>query len=166
MDIIELVQNHGDNVVWFLLGNASLWLLSKLIPSWVKFSYDKRLEVFKREILQRDKASMVAELVPLLRVSNPDEEQILRINTIFAELSLYLPKEIVCNMAHTSVGTKESENIGWSDLFGDIRDYLNGNYKYSDKKRRNTNLKDRVVGDNIVYVASSRDEASGNSGMS
>ena len=40
-----------------ILGSlVSVWIISRIFPGWVKFSYDIKLEKARRELLRRDKA--------------------------------------------------------------------------------------------------------------
>ena len=151
MTIWNFIVTHiFDEGLWIAVGAGGLWLLNRIFPELIKFSYNQRLEVFKRKILQREKVSIISELVVLIRKQALNSDEKARANLIMVELALYLPRDIVVNLAHTLKHDGTNEDIGWSELFGDIRDFMNGNYDYN--KKNPTKMIDRVVGDNVSFV--------------
>jgi len=69
----------------------------------IKADYARDLEKYKRELENRAKAEKVAELFARAFYKEPDLREFNRLNW---ELSLYLPKEIVCEISQKLIKTR------------------------------------------------------------
>lgn len=147
-----IVTHNLDEAFWIAIGAGSLWILDKIFPELIKFSYNQRLELFKRRILQQEKVSIISELTVLLKKQELTQKEEDRANQIMIELALYLPRELVFKLAHTLKCDKTPEDVGWSVLFGDIRDFMNGNLEKNRNKEENKKV-DRVIGNNISFIS-------------
>lgn len=95
---------------------AFIWWLKSAI----KHDYDKKLELFKRDRLRKDKAAVVAEFfAEWTHVRDSDTK---RLNQLLWELSLYLPSDLVRHLNSLSRGSPDAKSP--QELLVAVRDYL------------------------------------------
>lgn len=106
----------------------------------VKVDYAKQLEVHKRELENRFKAEKVAELFARAFYKDPDLRDFNRLNW---ELSLYLPKEIVCEISQKLIKARTPDKA--MEVLIMVREYFG--------------IKDGLAWDNIAYSVPEKNEA-------
>lgn len=80
-----------------------MWIVEKIKQS-IKFEHDKQLEAYKRLLLNREKAEIVAELLSEWMESSHIKDQekrhlnIKRMNTLAYQCYLWLPKDIATEL--------------------------------------------------------------------
>jgi hypothetical protein len=113
-----------------LIGALSFWALSYFLPEAVKFSYSKRLELLRRELLAKDKTAVISNLIVLAQRPNKTEKDVEEINRLMMDLCIYLPPCLVHKLAHTACNSDNKNlNLGWLGLLAEIRQYIDGSYK-------------------------------------
>jgi hypothetical protein len=125
---VELFKNGWFYPVTLFLWFIGWWLLDGIFPAFLKNYYDTRLERQKRDFLRRDKASVIAELIVLLRSSATDDAHKDKIDKALLDLSLYLPPCLVHKLSHTVCKTGSAEDLKPLGLFMAIRSYMDGTY--------------------------------------
>lgn len=136
-DFKALFQNEWFYIVSIILFVGGHWLLDKIFPAWLKHTYDARLEILRRQLLARDKAVIISDLLVLLRRSSLKEEEKDEVDKHLLDLCLYLPPCLIHKMAHTLKRDGTSEDLKPLGLFVEIRSFIHGTYK-ADKKRQLT----------------------------
>jgi hypothetical protein len=74
-----LFTNKWFYVVSFALFVGGHWLLDKIFPAFLKFTYDARLEILRRKLLTQDKTAIISDLLVLLRrqeLSETDKDKV------------------------------------------------------------------------------------------
>lgn len=75
------------------------------IPSFFNFLLGRSIERYKLRLLQTQKADRIAELfafMPLIaKGESVSRDEMLRINQLLLELSIYLPRDLVCELSQT-----------------------------------------------------------------
>jgi len=139
-ELTELLKNP-----WFYLISLIIGFLSyKVLPILIQSSENRRLEIFKRELLRREKAEVIAELLMFLRrrqLSDPEKDTV---DKILYQLCLVLPPCLIHKMSHTVCKSGTEEDVGPYGLLICIKDFIEGRYA-ADKKRQ-------LVPDNIPHT--------------
>lgn len=132
-----LFQNEWFYIVSVILFVGGHWLLDKIFPAWLKHTYDARLEILRRQLLARDKAALISDLLVLLRRPSLGEEEKDKVDKHLLDLCLYLPPCLIHKMAHTLKHDGTKEDLNPLGLFVEIRSFIHGTYE-ADKKRQLT----------------------------
>lgn len=139
-ELTELFQNP-----WFYLVSLIIGFLSyKILPILLQSFENRRLELFKRELLRREKAEIIAELLVLLRRQHLSECEKDTVDKILYQLCLALPPCLIHKMSHTVCKSGKEEDVGPYGLLICIKDLIEGRY-VADKKRK-------LIPDNIPHT--------------
>ena len=136
--LTQSLQLLADGRVWFVsLGLFPLYyfVADKFFPAFLKFRFDRRLELFRRELLGRDKASSISELFVLLLHTPPTQESVAKTNKLLFDLCLSLPPCLIHKLAHTLKQTGEKDDVSLFGLFVEIRSFIDGTYQPDDKRK-------------------------------
>jgi hypothetical protein len=106
-------------ILLVLLQGLSLLALRGFVEGAVKHQWDKRIEDYKTEIRQRERAAMVAELISEW-VSLPKDPK--RLNQLVMEANLWLPEAIARDLNRTLRNEQSAKNA--KELVIDIRRLL------------------------------------------
>jgi hypothetical protein len=140
-ELAELLKNP-----WFYLLSLFIGFLSyKILPLLVQSFENRRLELFKRELLRREKAEVIAELLVLLRREQLCDSEKDTVDKILYQLCLALPPCLIHKMSHTVCKSKEKEDVGPYGLLICIKDFIEGRYVV-DKERK-------LTADNIPHTS-------------
>lgn len=66
-DFISFFLNPWSMLLSVISGMLGMWILDRISPGWVKYEFDKRLETYKREVLIKDKVSIISDVTALLQ---------------------------------------------------------------------------------------------------
>ncbi len=123
---------------WFYIFSAVLsWFSYKILPMILQAQQNRQLEKFRRELLRRDKAEAIADLIVYLRravLSDTDKDAV---DKLLLSLCLCLPPCLIHKMAHTVCASGKEEDLKPLGLFVEIKKFIDGNYN-PDKKRHLT----------------------------
>ena len=108
-------------ILFVLLQGLSVLALKTFVESAVKHQWDKLLEDYRTEIRQRERASMIAELISEW-VSHPKDPK--RLNQLVMEANLWLPEAIARDLNRTLTNENSAKN--GKELVIDIRRLLRG----------------------------------------
>jgi len=122
MDLRELLLFGVSNAVLIAIAQvaATTWLKARLESS-IKHEYDKRLEDLRFQFKQREQAAMIAELLAEWSSAPPDVK---RLNQLSWEASLWLPPEIVAELAKVLCHSPDARSM--KDLLVDVRRHIKG----------------------------------------
>jgi hypothetical protein len=139
-ELTELLQNP-----WFYLLSLIIGFLSyKVLPILLQSYENRRLEVFKRELLRREKTEIIADLLVLLRRQGLTDAEKDTVDRILYQLCLTLPPCLIHKMSHTVCKSGKEEDVGPYGLLIAIKDFIEGRYK-ADKDRK-------LIPDNIPHT--------------
>lgn len=96
------------------------YMLERLKGS-IKYDYDKQLEHYKTELLTKQKAVLVAELIAEW-ISYPEDRK--RLNQLTLEAFMWLPKETALKLS--AVLAHNSSEVTAKHLITEVRDLLLG----------------------------------------
>lgn len=99
---------------------ATMWLKARLEAS-IRHEYDRQIELFRVEQRRRERAAMIAELFAEWSANPPDLK---RLNRLSFEASLWLPAEIVPELAKRLCNAADAKDI--KQLLVDVRRHLTG----------------------------------------
>ena len=137
---LELVLNPLTYLVIPAISFLGAWVFNKVLPIFIKAKVTRDIELFKRELLRKEKVEIISKCVLLLkkqRNGNISDEEKEELDESFLELCLHLPPCLVHKLAHTACSTKSDEDLNPLGLFVEVRRFIDGEYKI-DKKRKLT----------------------------
>ena len=130
-DLCHLFQNP-----WFYIVSIVISYLSyKVLPILIMRYENRRLEIFRRELLRREKADSIADLLIYLSRPNLSDSEKDTVDKILYQLCLTLPPCLIHKMAHSVCRSGEPEDVGPYGILIDIKDFIEGRYK-PDKSRK------------------------------
>ena len=130
-ELAQLLQNP-----WFyLISLVIIYVSYKVLPRLIQSFENRRLEIFKRDLLRRDKAEIIAELLVLLQRKQLSEVEKDTVDKILYQLCLALPPCLIHKMSHTLCRSGKEEDVGPYGLLICIKDFIEGRY-VADKKRK------------------------------
>lgn len=139
-ELIDLLKNP-----WFYLLSLIIGFLSyKVLPILIQGYESRRLELFKRDLLRREKAEIIATLLVLLSRQSLSDSERDEVDKILYQLCLVLPPCLIHKMVHTVCHSSTAEDVGPYGLLISIKDFIEGRYK-ADKERK-------LTADNIPHV--------------
>ena len=145
-ELTQLLQNP-----WFYLLSLVIGFLSyKVLPILIQSFENRRLELFKRELLRREKAEVIAELLVLLRRDHLSAAENDTVDRILYQLCLALPPCLIHKISHTVCKSGKEEDVGPYGLLIAIKDFIEGRYA-ADKKRK-------LIPDNIPHTNRNADQ--------
>ena len=147
MNLLDVLKSTPEYPIIFLLGALCHFGATYLIPAYLKFFYDRRIELDKRRLLRADKTAVIADLVSLLTKSGLTEDDKVKVNKYILEICLYLPNCLLFKLTHTACHSGGPEDIGWKELYAQIRGFIDGTYK-PDK----TKAKEIILGEHIALL--------------
>ncbi len=123
----EFILNYGGIIAAFLAGAAGVFA-PLLVPKFSEFLLGRSLERYRLTLLKIQKAEKIAQLFAYMpRIyagSDLTTQDEIRINELILELSLYLPRDLVCELSeHISNPEKRPY---YKRCFVKIRAYLIG----------------------------------------
>ncbi|MBL9180845.1 MAG: hypothetical protein JNN17_01790 [Verrucomicrobiaceae bacterium] len=134
MTICELLADIRFWGVTFTVSSVLTFFVTSWWGALLKHGFDQRLENYRREIMIRDKAAVISDVLTMTLDSQQAAD---KINRHLLEMCLYLPPCLIHKIAHTLVGDKHELNIGRPQLFVAVRCYIEGSYAV-DKKAKFT----------------------------
>lgn len=114
-DLLAVIVSVGS-----IQALLTLWLKTRLENS-VRHEYDRRLEEFRYELRQREQAAMVAEL---LAVWTAKPINIMRLNQLTWEASLWLPEKVLKELSRTLSHAPGAK--GMKEILVEVRKLLKG----------------------------------------
>jgi hypothetical protein len=127
---------------WFYVVSAVLsWFPYQVVPAILHGRQNKQLENYRRELLRRDKAEAITDLIIYLRKNELTETEKDIVDKLLLNLCLCLPPCLIHKLAHTVCRSGKPEDLKPLGLFVEIKEFFDGSYK-ADRKRR-------LTGDNI-----------------
>jgi hypothetical protein len=148
-ELLDVLKNP-----WFYFISVIIVFLSyKILPLLIQSFENRRLEVFKRELLRREKAEVIAELLVLLGRKQLSDSEKDAVDKILYQLCLALPPCLIHKMSHTVCKSGEAEDVGPYGLLVCIKDFIEGRYAV-DKKRK-------LTPDNIPHTSRNAEQGAG-----
>lgn len=107
----------GAWIGWKILENS----ITAKIAAKIKHSYDLKLENYRSELLIKQKAALIAELISEW-ASNPEDKK--QLNKLSFEAFIWLPKDIAAKLTLRLTNDPNSPNA--KDIIADVRTLLLG----------------------------------------
>jgi hypothetical protein len=128
-------------VITAFFGAAAGVIAPFLIPKFSDFLLARSIERYKLTLLQSQRPEKITRLFaympPILSGKALTQEDEIKINQLILELSLYLPKDLVCELSETICIPEKRGR--YKDCFVKIRAYVRGR-------------DDGLIGDNISHI--------------
>jgi hypothetical protein len=139
-ELTTLLQNP-----WFYSISLIVCFVSyKVLPILIQSFENRQLELYKRELLRREKAELIAELLVLLRRKQLSEPEKDTVDKILYQLCLVLPPCLIHKMSHTVCKSGKAEDVGPYGLLIFFKEFIEGRYTVDKKKT--------LIPDNIPHT--------------